>query len=68
MTRKDYRLIAEALRDARHGDSHRDRPDCSDQFERVVDTLVNAFEADNERFDRGLFYAAVGLPIKITLR
>ena len=49
MTKKDYELIAEAIRQ-----SNNMKVD-------VVDNLVRAFANDNPRFDRTKFYNACGV-------
>lgn len=48
MTKKDYKVIAECIRNEA-------------DIVRVVDKLVIKFEADNKLFDRQKFYDACGI-------
>lgn len=65
MTRKDYILFAEHLRDSRPADSLLGRvPDPSDpsekQWKRDVRAVIAAFRSDNSRFDEDRFLKALG--------
>jgi hypothetical protein len=59
MTRKDYQLIAAALKDAREANV------VYTNGEHVTDLcavrVANALESDNPRFDRARFLAACGV-------
>ena len=60
MTRKDYELIAGAVRDALHSA----RPwseDKEDGIRLAVRSIADALAADNPRFDRSRFLAACGV-------
>lgn len=58
MTRKDYILIALALRDVQPRD---DSPFCAVmQWKNDRDSIADAFAADNPHFDRVRFDAASG--------
>lgn len=52
MTKKDFKVIADALYAARDTDS---------QWTYAVEMIADSLERDNERFDRMRFYAACGL-------
>jgi hypothetical protein len=52
MTRKDYRLIAEALRRSPY------RKDSFFQWEATVGSIADAMAKDNPRFDRRKFLEA----------
>lgn len=55
MSRKDYRLIAECIRDQRREDARLD-----DQYilDRLVERLSDALKIDNPRFDQHKFEEA----------
>ena len=58
MTRKDYQLIADAVRKAMTADHGWDtRPIC-----RTARDIADALASDNPRFDRARFLAACGVP------
>ena len=57
MTRKDYRILAEALREARP----QTWPTNAGPWTRAVDNIAIALKADNPRFDRGKFLDACGM-------
>lgn len=48
MTKKDYQVIADCIRN-------------EISVVKIVDNLVIAFERDNKRFDREIFYEACGI-------
>ncbi len=63
MTRKDYWLIANALRDSRQGITGPGAPNgapktADDMFYAALCNLATALESDNPRFDRRRFAAA----------
>lgn len=59
MTRKDYILIAAALREAeRHALGCRYKASAADMREVTAHFLADALERDNPRFDRGRFLTA----------
>ena len=64
MTRKDYVLIASALRSSRLHLPAMD-PQCragaKDQWEMTVEKIADDLERDNPRFDRGIFLTACGM-------
>ena len=60
MTRKDYILIAAALKAARdYSTAHHEQP--ADTFVTAVLTLCDRLAQDNPRFDRGRFLKACGV-------
>lgn len=50
MTKKDFKIIAEALRNVVGGN-----------YVEIVDSLVEYLSADNPRFDKDKFYNACGI-------
>ena len=60
MTRKDYVLIAEAMREARLWIADQ-TPNAVAAWMIAVKALATALHRDNPRFDRERFYAACGL-------
>lgn len=64
MTKKDYRVIAAGLRNAMPSRDPLFYQDISewrirhDQWETIVDSVADALEADNLRFERVRFVAA----------
>lgn len=63
MTRKDYRLIAGALRAAKPNTSQVPGPVGSaalDTWEIAVEVICGALEGDNDAFDADKFYEACG--------
>jgi len=62
MTKKDFELIAQAVREAREGLGH-DGKAGADAFtlNRVSDRLCRALSATNGRFDRDRFLRACGV-------
>lgn len=56
MTRKDYELIAKAVRCVRENDEGGCR------LEDVVEALAEALQQDNPRFDKKRFRTAIYLP------
>jgi hypothetical protein len=63
MTRKDYELIASALRSSRlHLPSNDERQaGAKDQWETTVEEVADDLERENPRFDRNKFLTACGL-------
>ena len=59
MTRKDYIKIAEALASANR--AFEPNGSCQTAVAVATDRLADMLEADNPRFDRAAFYAAVGI-------
>jgi hypothetical protein len=57
MTKKDYILIAEAIRCAYNRGMHRP---ASALYEDIVDTLASELEYDNPAFKPGVFKEACG--------
>lgn len=57
MTRKDYILIASALREARLSDDEATQ-ETDEQWTRVVNRVARALANDNPSFDRARFVAA----------
>lgn len=55
MTRKDYIVMADAVRDATRDDGTVDR-------DLLIHLMCSAFEADNTRFDRERFIKHVKTP------
>lgn len=60
MTKKDYVLIAKALRGARTA-LPSERPDAVQQSEDDAHSIADALAQDNPRFDRDRFLAACGV-------
>jgi hypothetical protein len=67
MTRKDYVLIAAALKDARpipkhelYALDHNERL-CADTYRNVARSIADALAKDNPRFDRERFLTACGV-------
>ena len=56
MTRKDYQLIASAIKQARD-----ESLTAKGEFAELVETLCNALKADNVLFKREIFERACGL-------
>jgi hypothetical protein len=58
MTKKDFQLIASALRESfpERGSEHP-----TQQWERTVHTIASALSESNPRFDRARFLSACGL-------
>lgn len=65
MSRKDYELIAAALRLARPESADPAIPRCElpefRTWERCVNEITHALSRDNPRFHRNTFYTACGL-------
>ena len=65
MTRKDYILIAAALRNAHDAIRQKEPAECHDDMldgiGYAADYLVDALANDNPRFDRARFLAACGV-------
>lgn len=59
MTRKDYVMIAEAIRDAASPASGADGPRAQTAL-RIADYIADGLYNDNPRFDRKRFMAACG--------
>ena len=57
MTKKDYKLIAKAIRQARH-DLNNEWPSI---FDEIIDNLAFELEADNSAFDADQFRKACEL-------
>ena len=60
MTRKDYILIAKAIKDAATGYPEA-RPDAVQQSEDIAFGIAEALAGDNSRFDRDRFLRACGV-------
>lgn len=55
MTKKDYQLIADAIRESIQGNPQ----DVDQAWDFLMMNLATAFKEDNQLFDRNKFYAAV---------
>jgi hypothetical protein len=58
MTRKDYRLIAEAIRKAQERFYQREEENPYALVDMIIDDLSDSLKQDNIRFDRVRFYKA----------
>ena len=67
MTRKDYVLIANALKAAKFSDNpaelstHIGTRRSIEQWNECVEEIADALEIENPRFDRNIFLAACGM-------
>jgi hypothetical protein len=67
MTRKDYVLIAAALKEARHhfwagrSDDNSQPPNFADGLQAAAEELALRLSNDNARFDRARFLTACGM-------
>ena len=68
MTRKDYVLIANALRDARakirQCEPEESITDLCDGVSYAIDYITDALQSDNPRFDRARFLEACAAPYR----